>query len=142
MQVSMQVNAFYSIRAPIFFIYRLFLEDKNSNFITTGTASTYIVLDYGTCDTLPHRAQESIPPAYVACVAWRTGTQIGLSYRPARPHRLHGRIDSLRIDSWESIPGLLKGLQIRAQFLEIMMDFALDSAKYFSCGALRRHLRS
>jgi hypothetical protein len=34
--------------------------------------------------------------------------QTGLSYQPVRRHRAGG------IDSLESIPGLLKGLQIRA----------------------------
>jgi len=51
-------------------------------------------------------AQESIPPAYVA---WRAGTitLFGLTARQA------GGIDSL-----ESIPGLLKRLQIRAQGIQ------------------------
>jgi hypothetical protein len=49
--------------------------------------------------------KESIPPAYIA---WRAGTTT-LFFAPGLPRYQAGGIDSLK-----SIPGLLKGLKIRA----------------------------
>ncbi len=47
--------------------------------------------------------------------SWRAVQQFYLTYQPARLHRLGG------IDSWESIPGLLKRLQIRAQYVSTLL---------------------
>ncbi len=49
---------------------------------------------------------------YKQSMGTRNRVEIGLSYRPARLHRL---AKSIRIIQLESIPGLLKSFKIRAQ---------------------------